>query len=200
MNRIFYHRMVLVIFLPLLFISARLQAQLVNEDRIPNWYNSNVWLNGLKLQPHKTINTVEFEKQYKAHKLWWDKAFKYLKETNFADIKPGNYPIDGENVFAKVTESPLRDKSKKGGWESHPDYADIHYVLNGKENIGLVTIPIGYDVRKDSLQYSEKARFYTADTGVFFIIFSQDAHRPHLKVDGYDVVKKLVIKVRTTDN
>lgn len=135
------------------FTSAGLQAQPGNdwEKNTVKWYNTHVWLNGLRLQPHSSINKQEFAKQYHAHKIWWDKAFKYLKETNFVNIKPGEYPIDGENVFAKVTETPLRDKSNKGGWESHPDYADIHYVLNGKEDIGIVTIPVGYDVRKDSL-------------------------------------------------
>jgi YhcH/YjgK/YiaL family protein len=39
-------------------------------------------------------------------------------------------------------------------------------------------------------------KFYTAKPGTFFLFFPQDVHRPNIKVKGYDLVKKLVIKIR----
>src|SRR5687767_9107304 len=85
-------------------------AQDKNDSKKTNkWYKSREWLNGLQLTPHKSVNKAEFAKQYQLRKAWWDKAFAYLKETDLASLKPGKYPIDGENVFATVTEGPTKE-------------------------------------------------------------------------------------------
>ena len=34
----------------------------------------------LQLKPHRSINNEEFANQYHTDKLWWDKAFAFLKE------------------------------------------------------------------------------------------------------------------------
>ena len=43
------------------------------------WFQKKEWLDGLQLQPHKTINKPEFARQYHVNKVYWDKAFTYLK-------------------------------------------------------------------------------------------------------------------------
>lgn len=62
-----------------------------------------------QLEPHKSIDKEEFAKQYSSHKLWWDKAFAFLRESNLDIMKPGKYLIDGDNVFATITEAPSKD-------------------------------------------------------------------------------------------
>ena len=164
------------------------------------WFNGHDWLNGLQLKPHKSIDQQEFAKQYHNNKEKWDKAFSFLKENDLASLKLGKIQIDGENVYATVTEGPTKDFDKTI-WESHRNYNDIHYVIKGKEKIGvapvsLATVTKEYDSTKDLANYTAKGKYYITNPGTFFIIFPEDAHRPGIKVEGYNVEKKIVIKIR----
>lgn len=156
-----------------------------------------------KAKPHHSIDKVEFAKQYHANKLWWDKAFQYIKNTDLASLKTGEHPIVGDDVFARVSEGPLKniDSSK---WEAHKNYIDIHYVIRGREKIGLgslstATLVVPYDSKRDIAFYDGKGKYYIAEPGTFFIAFLEQIHRPGLEVEGKEVEKKLVIKVRSSN-
>lgn len=202
-KKLFHSVLLLSTFTCVLLISINLQAQSDTSwtsKKSAKWFNRNEWLQGLKLKPHKSVNKQEFAKQYHHNKERWDKAFAFMKETDLANLKPGKYPIDGENVFATVTEGPTKDTSRTR-WEAHKVYQDIHYVISGKEMIGITPVSpaviiIPYDSAKDVGFYSAKGKYYKSDKKVFFIVFPGDAHRPGIKVDGFPIVKKIVIKVR----
>jgi YhcH/YjgK/YiaL family protein len=171
------------------------------KQKASKWFSSRKWLNGVKLQPHQTIDQQEFARQYHANKSYWDKAFAYLKETDLNTAKPGKYPIDGENVYATITEASTKelDSSK---FEAHQKYVDIQYVIKGKELIGVsplstLTVVQAYDPSKDIGFHMGEGKYYEAQPGTFFIFFPKNAHRPGLKVKDLNVVKKLVIKVST---
>src|SRR5437773_8577512 len=70
-----------------------------SSKEINKWFNSRVWMNGLKRKPAGTINKVELAKQYNANKARWQKAFAYLKETDLKALKPGRYPLDGDDIY-----------------------------------------------------------------------------------------------------
>ena len=170
------------------------------NDTADSWYTGKSWLNGLQRTPHESIDRQEFVKQYNLNKALWDKAFAYLKETDLVNIKPGRYAIDGENVFALVTEGATRELDKTR-WEAHKNYIDIHAVIRGKESMGLApvagaVITQEYDVSRDIAFYNAEGKYYNSDTGNFFIAFPKDAHRPGIRTEGADTVKKVVIKVR----
>jgi YhcH/YjgK/YiaL family protein len=159
------------------------------------------YLNLKQLTPHKSIDKIEFAKEYHANQLWWDKAFAYLKNTDLGSLKPGDHSIVGEDVFARITEGPLKniDSSR---WEAHKNYIDIHYVITGREKIGIgplssATIIEPYNSKRDIAFYDGKGKYYFADPRTFFIAFTKHIHRPGLEVDGKEFEKKLVIKVRT---
>ncbi len=154
-----------------------------------------------QLKPHPSIDQVEFAKQYHAHKLWWDKAFAYLQNTDLASLTTGDHPVVGEDVFARVSEGPLKniDSSK---WEAHKYYADIHLVIKGREKIGIGDIStaklvVPYNSSRDISFYEGKGKYYIAQPGTYFVAFSHQIHRPGLEVDGKETEKKVVIKVRT---
>ena len=165
------------------------------------WFEAKEWLNGLSLVPSETIDQQELKKQYEAKTAWWKSAFNYLKETNLADLKPGKYAIDGDNVFALVSEGPARSKDS-AKWEDHQQYIDIHHVIRGKENMGLAPVASAveithYDPAKDVAFYKADGKFYESDSTMLFIAFPKDAHMPGIKIDGENpIVKKIVIKVR----
>ena len=157
---------------------------------------------GRKLNVFPGLNKAEFAKQYQANKPYWDKAIAFLSSTNLDTLSLGKHLIDGENVFATVSEGPTKEYNKTG-WESHRNYLDLHLMLLGKERIGMVdttsaAVTNPYDATKDAANYDAtiKGNYYVADSNTLLIFFPQDAHRPSIHVDGFDRVKKLVIKIR----
>lgn len=190
-----------------LLISFTLHAQSDEEwtgKKAEQWFNKLDWLNGLPAKPAEVINKEEFARQYHGNKASWDKAFAFLKNTDFSRLRPGKYPIDDENVFATISEGPPREISNSK-FEAHLNYSDIHYVVKGKEQIGIIpvekiksNVAQEYSADKDIAFYTtDQGKFYVAEPGLFYIVTPKEAHNPSNKVEGYDGVKKVVVKVRT---
>jgi len=161
------------------------------------------WKDGLKLHPHASINPEEFYRQYHSNQKVWDKVLLFLKTTNLDTLSVGKHPVDGDNAYAIVTEAPPKDLDK-ASWESHKKYIDLQYVIKGKEqidvaNAGTATLVKPYDAAKDVANYTANGTSYIAEPGTFFLFFPQDAHRPNIKVPGYEIVKKLVIKIKVAE-
>jgi len=117
--------------------------------------------------------------------------------------------MDSGKVYALITGGAAKDPSETR-WEGHRHYADIHYVISGKEKIGRGSLKgarpvVEYDPVKDIAFYKVAGTFYDADTTNYFVFFpGLDAHQPGVKGAGMSEaaaqgVKKLVIKVRTDD-
>jgi YhcH/YjgK/YiaL family protein len=186
-------------------ISIRILAQQAGsndwtEKSAKKWVKSREWSNGLSLKVSPTVNNVEFAKQYHANKEYWDKAFSFIHDKNLKELAPGKYVIDGDNVFATITEAPSKE-FEKSAWESHRKYIDLQYVITGKEKIGVSplaesTVTNPYDETKDGANYNATGKFFVATPEEFFLFFPNDVHRPNIKVEGFDTVKKLVIKIR----
>jgi biofilm protein TabA len=154
---------------------------------------------GLKLTMHRSVNKDSFYVAYHNNQNAWDAAFAFLKNVNLEELKPGKYPIIGEQVFAIVTEGPAHNKDSVK-WESHKHYVDLHYVIKGKEMIGIADTAKATMIKPytpDVINYTAEGKFYVAKPGEFFLFFPNDAHRPDIKLDGYDIVKKMVIKIAT---
>jgi len=172
------------------------------KQKAKAWFEKEVWLHGLSLSPHPSINQVEFAQQYHLHPAWWDSAFAFLRSRDLETLPKGKYPIDGDNVFASITEDSTKD-FQKTRWESHRKYADIQYVIRGRERIGVcpvsrATVTQAYNAQGDVAHYSAKGKTYLAHPGAFFIFFPPEAHRPNITTGGNPVDKKIVIKVRVT--
>ena len=163
------------------------------------WVKSRQWANGLKLKLSPSVNLLEFAKQYHANQKYWDEALSFLNDKKIDTLKPGKYLIDGDNVYAIITEGPTKSP-EQAAWESHKKYIDLHYVIKGKEMIGVGAVAAAsvikpYDESKDIANYNAEGRFYAATPGEFFLFFPSDAHRPGIKTGGYESDKKLVIKI-----
>ncbi|MEO6521251.1 MAG: YhcH/YjgK/YiaL family protein [Mucilaginibacter sp.] len=184
----------------LLSTNLNASAQAKPDAKTQKWFDGHEYLDGLKLVPAPSTNAAEFARQYKLNKAVWDKAFAYLKNTDLDKLPVGKYPIDGENVFASVTDNPTKPYEKTA-WESHKKYIDLQYVIQGAEGIAAnpvatakVTEP--YNEAKDVAHYEADGKQYTAVPGTFYLFFPADAHRPNIKVDGADHDKKIVLKIR----
>lgn len=172
-------------------------------DKDSQWFQSKNWLNGLQLASHESINRQEFSKQYHKNKTWWDEAFNFLKTNNLADMKPGKYVIDSNNVIATITELNPNDKDQVK-WEAHRNFNDLQYIIKGKAEMGIASVSspnsivsIPYDPKTDNENFTVTGeKYYDAEPGTFFIFSPNEIHRPAFKVEGYDTIKKIVIKVR----
>lgn len=165
------------------------------------WFKQKEWLGGLELQPDPSTDVQEFARQYHANKKYWDEAFAFLKNHDLSKLSPGKYPIDGDNVYASVTEDPTKDYDKSA-WESHRKYVDLQYVISGEEKIGVspvakVKVTEPYNKKKDVAHYSGPGKIYEAKPGSFFLFFPGTAHRPNITTDGNKTDKKIVIKIKS---
>jgi YhcH/YjgK/YiaL family protein len=181
-------------------IATNLAYAQTNEKSAREWVNSKEWANGLSLNVAPSVDAQEFYKQYQANKAVWDKVFRFLKYHNLDTLAVGKHPIDGDNAYASITYGPSKtlDEAK---WESHRKYIDLQYVIKGEEKIEVApvntaTVITPYDETRDAANYTADGTYYIAMPGTFYLFFPQDAHRPNIKVDGYDLVKKLVIKIK----
>lgn len=128
------------------------------------------------------------------------KGFEYLKNTNLESIETGKYEIDGMNVFAMFSEYETK-KQEDCRPEAHRDYADIQYIISGKEAIGFVTLKdqpetLAYQPEKDIVFFASETSPLLLEAGMFAVFFPQDVHRPCMQIDGPEKVKKVVIKVK----
>lgn len=165
------------------------------------WFDRHKYLKGLTILPHDSVNRVEFFLQYKKNPSRWDAAFAFLKNTNLDTIRVGKYKILGDEVVVNVSEVENRPLEKTK-WEFHRKYIDLQYVFRGKETMGVAPL--------DSLvinnPYSESwdggtgtfngGSYYTMDSTRMQLFFPCDAHRPGIAVDGFNRVKKIVIKIK----
>lgn len=181
-----------------------LSAQSTNKDwsshKAKKWFKKKEWLNGLSATPHSSIDKKQFAKQYHLNQSAWDKAFAYLKNTDLNHLSNGKHVIDGDNVYAIVTEAPSKDYDKTA-FESHRKYIDLQYVITGEEKmakapLASVTVNKPYDVTPDIAYYTGDGKIYSVPAGTFMLFFPTDAHRPNITPGGNKVVKKIVIKIR----
>jgi biofilm protein TabA len=181
-------------------VMAMAQDTSWTEKSAAKWLHKKEWKNDIKLNVYTDVNKVEFARQYSKNKTVWLKVFAFLRDSDLTILKPGKYAIDGDNAYASITEAPSKEFDKTA-WESHRKYIDLQYIIKGKEKIGVAPVSAAtvikpYNEKADGANYTTDGQFYIAEPGTFYLFFPQDAHRPGIKVDGYDTVKKLVIKIK----
>jgi YhcH/YjgK/YiaL family protein len=173
-----------------------------SSKQIDKWFEKGDWLNGWQVKPDASINRREFSVSYFKQKDRWDKAFIFLKENDLAKLELKRYDIDGNNLYAPVSEY-LTKNEVDARYEAHKAFIDIQYVVSGRELIGIAPL----SDTKDILEQYDPARdimFMTvneiknvpATPDNFFIFFPGDVHRPGLKDGENSPVRKIVVKVK----
>lgn len=174
------------------------------NKKVLEWYNNHAWLKGLQLTPHESINKEEFSKQYHKNPAYWDEAFNFIKTHNLNQLVPGTYVIDSNNVIGTVSEVAPKNMNDVN-WEAHRNFNDLQYIIKGKAKMGITSISdpgakvtVPYTGADNETFSVEGGKYYDAEPGTFFIFSPQEIHRPAFKVEGYDTIKKIVIKVRVS--
>ena len=173
-----------------------------NNRKATHWFHQRKWANGLTLTPHESTNIKLFHEQYMSNQEVWDSAFSFLKNQPLSELVVGKYSILGDRVFATISEAPAREKDTTI-WESHRQYIDIHYVIRGSDQIGITDSTQAKIIKPytvDATHYTAAGKFYKSDPSIFFILFPTDLHKPNIKLNDNQLVKKLVIKVQVAES
>ncbi|MBN8585344.1 MAG: YhcH/YjgK/YiaL family protein [Ignavibacteria bacterium] len=128
------------------------------------------------------------------------KGFKYLIENDLTSHEDGRYDVDGDNVFVLLSSYKTKSPTEKMP-EAHRKYADIQYLIYGKENIGYAhlngqKIIKPYSEEKDIIFYDEVSFYFTLAAGSFAVFFPGDLHMPGIISGEPEEVKKVVVKVK----
>jgi biofilm protein TabA len=173
-----------------------------SNKKIIKWFDKEEWLGGWKVTPDSSINKRELAVAYYKNSERWDKAFKFLKDSDLPKLEPKRYDIDGDNLFATVSEY-LTKNEETTNFEAHRKYIDIQYVISGKEIMNIAPLSsvkdiiIPYDATKDiEFMNVDRVVNHLATPGRLFIFFPGDAHRPGLKDGVSSQVRKIVIKLK----
>jgi len=173
-----------------------------SDKQLNKWFEKGEWLNGWTVKPDESINRKAFAATYFQHKERWDKAFKFLKESDLSGMELKRYDLDGNNLYVPLSEYMSKNE-EDARYEAHRNYIDIQYVVTGKELIGVAPLAQMKDILEP---YSEEKdiMFMTVNQGTnyqalpdrFFIFFPEDLHRPGLKDGENTPVRKAVVKVK----
>jgi YhcH/YjgK/YiaL family protein len=173
-----------------------------NESRTDKWFNQGKWLNSWSVTPDSTINKKEMAVEYFRHAERWNKAFTFLKDSDLLKLETGRHDIDDDNLYAMVSEYNTKNDDE-ANWEAHRKYADIQYVIEGTEMIGVApynsrdSIIQEYDPVQDiEFMTVKDGNKHEASPDNFFVFFPDNAHKPGLKTDSTGMVRKIVLKVR----
>jgi YhcH/YjgK/YiaL family protein len=146
------------------------------------------------------LDKIENSSKYFPLEAGFEKGFKYLTETDMANLTDGRYDIDGDNVFVLISSYDTKNPAEKLP-EAHRKYADIQYMISGCEKIGYANLEAQkitkeYNEEKDIIFYDEISFYIKMDEGKFALFLPDDIHMPGI-VDGeVKKVKKAVVKVK----
>lgn len=146
-----------------------------------------------------TLTTWDADKKYLPDML--NCAIDFLKSLDPQKILPGKYPIQGDDIFAKV-ECGIGKNEAERRFELHHRYIDVQMLLTGHERQDVTTLSPSSPPHEDRLQKDDIA-FYSAagpihslymHPGMFIIYFPGELHAPGI-FDGNGKYKKVVVKV-----
>ena len=130
------------------------------------------------------------------------RAIQYFTTTDVTALAPGNYPIEGDLIFAKVF-----DNTSKPATENHPeyhkDYIDVQFFPNGGELMGIcpkkaADYEIVGAIEEEDVWFTgdvEGEQFLRMDPGDYCILFPNDVHRPGTCDGQPQTYRKCVVKV-----
>jgi len=128
-------------------------------------------------------------------------AYKWLQETDIANMPTGKYPLMGDDVIANVQEYTTKPAEEKR-FETHEKFYDIQYIVSGEEMIGICR----RDGLEETQRKSESDVIFYADpaltgwaylkAGDLVVVAPEDAHKPGCIAGEAMPVKKVVVKIK----
>lgn len=170
------------------------------DKEINEWISISPWNTELSMKPDASINKRMFVEQNILNPVSWEAAFKFLKEQDLNALEPGRYDILDDGTFVNIEEYTTKDSAH---FEAHRKYIDIQYLAKGREYIYVTPLEPekqheveAYDEAKD-IEFFDKEEYtpHLLSLNNFMVFFPSDGHKPCMKVDTNEVVRKIVVKI-----
>ncbi len=146
------------------------------------------------------LDRLRHASPYRALGPLFGQAFDYL-ETFDPATPDGRHDLRGDHLFMLVQTFESAPSDEKS-FETHRLYADIQYVLSGRETIwhqpaSLLRPKTDYDAQKDiQFFHGEENHPLRLEAGDFVLFWPQDGHKPACQWDGPSQIRKIVAKIR----
>ena len=126
------------------------------------------------------------------------KAFEFLRNADWSQLKDDRYDLDGDKLYVLV--ATVGGRGRIGSkLEAHRKYIDIQFVVRGSDDIGLKPttdcrdVELPYEDSRDvSLFRDAPTNWVLVPSGSFTIFWPDDGHAP---LGGNEVSTKAVAKV-----
>ena len=129
-------------------------------------------------------------------------ALQHLRDTDYLQVAPGKYPIDGTRMFA-IVQDPITQNWDLGFPEFHERHIDVQCLLSGEEALGF--LPANPNLNPtDNFLAERDIAFVTQQEnetkiiltpGMYAVFFPGELHRPCRAVNQAMQIKKVVIKI-----
>ena len=170
------------------------------DNEINEWFSTSPWSTELSMKPDVSINKRLFVEQNILNPASWNAALKFLKEKDLNVLEPGRYDLLDDGTYINIDEYTTKDSAH---FEAHRKYIDIQYLTKGKEYIFVTALEPAkqheiqaYDKAKD-IEFFDKEEYtpHLLSPDNFMVFFPEDGHKPCMKVDTNETVKKVVVKI-----
>ncbi|MGL6017818.1 MAG: YhcH/YjgK/YiaL family protein [Gibbsiella quercinecans] len=128
-------------------------------------------------------------------------AIAFIQRTDFSVLPLGKIDIIPGKLFCLLQEMHTVPAEQMRA-ESHFDFVDIQYLLQGEETIGVARRQGDETITEQRLEHD--IVFYqqthneiavTLQPGMFAVFFPHDLHRPCCQSHGEALIRKAVIKI-----
>jgi YhcH/YjgK/YiaL family protein len=129
-------------------------------------------------------------------------ALEHLRDTDFNAKPAGEYELQGQDIFVKVIDVVTKPIAQ-GKPEAHRRYADVQFLVRGRERIGCASdngkrvVAEDYLAERDLLFFADEPDevVMTLRPGSFAVFLPNDIHRPAAAVDSPEPIRKVVVKI-----
>ena len=148
------------------------------------------------------LDSLENSKQYYSLHPLFEKAFDFIRRTDFTQLEEGKIETDDPRLYFSIARFRGKDP-QDAALETHQRFIDIQAPLIGVESIGwkagneLTVISKPYDEKKDIMFFHDFPSTYSKlYPGHFAIYFPEDGHAPGI---GQGDIRKVIAKIAVID-
>ena len=146
------------------------------------------------------FDTIENSWRYEPLHPLFSRAFEFIRSTDLRALKPGRYPITGDDLLV-IVESVSGRNREQASLECHRRYIDIQFVLEGIDEMGWKSLsechePMEkYNEEKDIQFFRDTpASWIATPPDAFCIFFPEDVHAPLVATGN---IRKAIFKIAT---
>lgn len=144
------------------------------------------------------IDAATSHQRYSALHPLFERAFRFLAESDLRALAPGRHAVDGDRLYLSIDHAQGRGR-EAARLEAHRRYIDIQYTIEGNEEIGWLPLAecgkpaAGFDETRDIAFFDRRPTTWLAvPAGLFAIFYPDDAHAP---LAGRGPIRKAIMKV-----